>query len=94
MQIDDNLEASESGAVLCSHCSTVLGECATAPLRHAIRRESPAAAARAVMRAEPACFTERPIVLRQLFCPGCGALLDTEIVPQDESPHRTWTLRV
>ncbi|GAB7549379.1 hypothetical protein CS8_090840 [Cupriavidus sp. 8B] len=92
MRIDDNLEVSESGAVSCSHCGTALGDCADEPLKNAIRSEFPSTAAGASVRAEPARFTERPIVLRRTFCPGCLVLLETEIVPQDEMSYRTWTL--
>lgn len=93
MQIDDNLEVSASGAIVsCTHCATVVGECTDEPLGRAIRRELPATAAGAVVRAAPARFTGRPIVLRQLFCPGCATLLGTEIVPQDEPSYRTWRL--
>ena len=94
MQIDDNLKTSEEGAVYCAHCLTVLGESVADPLRHALLRERPSSSAGPGIHADPACFTDRPIVLRQIYCPGCLVLLGTEIVPADEASFRHWTLAV
>lgn len=94
MQIDDNLKISDAGAVHCAHCATHLGESTDAPLQHALRHERPSSAAGAGVRADPARFTDRPIVLRQLFCPSCLVLLATEIVPADEPSCRNWALAV
>jgi hypothetical protein len=94
MQIDDNLKLSDTGAVLCAHCGTRVGDSAGRPLQHALRRDQPSSAAGAGVRANPALFTDRPIVLRQIFCPGCLALLESEIVPGDERSYRSWQLAV
>lgn len=92
MQIDDNIQRDDDGLVRCRHCSTLLGEPGVDPLQHAIRREQPAMAAGPGVHADPARFTNRPIVLRQAFCPGCLALLSTEIVPADEPSSRKWCI--
>jgi hypothetical protein len=94
MQIDDNLRVSDTGAVLCVHCAARVGDSVEVPLQHALRRDRPSSAAGAGVRADPARFTQRPIVLRQLFCPGCLSLLESEIVPADERSYRSWVLAV
>lgn len=94
MQIDDNLELAQTGEVLCVHCAARVGDSAERPLQHALLNARPSSAAGAGVRADPARFTERPIVLRQIFCPGCLALLESEIVPGDEHSYRSWVLSV
>jgi hypothetical protein len=94
MQIDDNLELSEAGTVSCAHCGARVGDSASRPLQHALRHDRPASAAGAGVRANPALFTDRPIVLRQVFCPSCLTLLESEIVPGDERSYRSWLLSV
>jgi hypothetical protein len=94
MQIDDNLKISDAGAVLCVHCAARVGDTAERPLQYALRHDRPSSAAGAGVRADPARFTERPIVLRQIFCPGCLTLLESEIVPEDERSYRNWVLAV
>ena len=58
----------------CAACDAVLGP-ASAPWKdHAVRRETPLAAA-----GGPAWDTGHDrVLLRQFFCPSCAALLDTE----------------
>lgn len=93
MNIDDNIRISEDGrATVCEHCSEPLGTPGEAPLARALLRESPSRAAGPGIHADPKHFTDRPIVLRQTFCPKCLALLCTEIVPQDEESGRGWKL--
>jgi hypothetical protein len=94
MQIDDNLKLSDAGAVLCAHCGARVGDSAGRPLQYALRHDRPSSAAGAGVRANPALFTNRPIVLRQLFCQGCLTLLESEIVPADERSYRSWLLAV
>jgi len=91
-QLDDNLTLTDTGAVLCTHCSTPLGQAGRDPLAKAVRRERPSTAAGPGVRADPKTFTTRNIVLRQLFCPGCDTCLGTEIVPGDEPVFRHWHL--
>jgi hypothetical protein len=92
MQLDDNLTLTDSGTVICTHCSTVLGKANEEPLANAIRRDRPARTAGPGVRADPKNFTTREIVLRQFFCPGCSTVLTTEIVPSDEPSFRRWSL--
>ncbi len=92
MQLDDNLTLTHDGAVVCTHCRTLLGETAKEPLAHAVRRERPSLDAGPGVHADPKNFTARDIVLRQFFCPGCSTVLATEIVPRDEPSLRTWRL--
>lgn len=93
MNIDDNIRVSDDGrTTVCSHCDTALGTPGEAPLAHALVREQPSRAAGPGIHADPSHFTDRPIVLRQAFCPQCLALLSTEIVPQDEAGGRGWKL--
>jgi acetone carboxylase gamma subunit len=60
--------------VACRACAARLGPASGIWKDHAIRRETP------LDRVGIAAFdTGAPgVVLRQFFCPGCGALLDTE----------------
>jgi len=93
VDIDLNLTLTGSGTVNCRHCSTLVGDSATDPMAHALSNERASTAAGPGVRADPAQFTDRQILLRQRFCPGCLTLLATEIVPADEQRFRKWTLR-
>jgi len=93
LYIDDNLEQTDEGAVLCRHCGTGVGV-ATQPLRDARVRESPPREAGPSVRADARNFADREIVLRQTFCPECLTLLQAEIVPADEPSSRTRSLVV
>ena len=93
MDIDDNLRLAADGHVQCRHCTAVLGDTADAPLTHVLKRERPAIEAGPGVHADPSHYTQRVIVMRQAFCPGCYALLATEIVPQDEAEFRSWRLQ-
>jgi hypothetical protein len=88
IHIDDNLEQADDGTVTCRHCGMPVGVAAE-PFREArIRQSSPEDAGPSV-RAKPGHFTDREVVLRQVFCPGCLTLLQAEIVPADEPSSRT-----
>jgi hypothetical protein len=91
--IDENLEQTDAGAVVCRHCSTAIGVAAD-PLRDARLRETAPQAAGPSVRAEAGHFTDREVVLRQTFCPECLTLLQSEIVPADEPSSRTRSLKV
>jgi hypothetical protein len=91
MKIDDNLETTDDGRVVCSHCGAELGKSVHEPLSTALRHESASTNAGPGIKADPALFTDRPIVLRQQFCPGCLVLLSTEVTPGDEPEYRKWT---
>lgn len=91
--IDENLEQADGGVVLCRHCSTSVGVAAD-PLRDARLRETAPQTAGPSVRAAASHFTDREIVLRQTFCPGCLTLLQSEIVPADEPSARTRALKV
>lgn len=93
MKIDDNVRLRSDGNVVCSHCDHQLGTSVGNPLADAIRRERPSQDAGPGVRAPASHFTERPIGLRQVFCPGCYVLLATEIAPTDEPPYRHWALK-
>lgn len=93
MIIDQNLQVAPEGVVECRHCSAIVGTSVKEPFSKALRNERPASAAGAGIHASSAAFTDRTIVLRQRFCPGCLVLLATEIVPDDEQSYRTWSLQ-
>ena len=93
MKIDDNARLHTDGSIVCCHCDHPLGTSAGDPFANAIRRERPSQAAGPGVRAEPSHFTDRPIGLRQVFCPGCYVLLATEIAPTDEPSYRRWELQ-
>jgi hypothetical protein len=86
-QIDVNLRIDDAGTVVCRHCGAEVGTAAE-PLSGALRRESAAQKAGPGVRVDPNVYTDRPIVLRQLFCPGCLTALLTEVVPADERSYR------
>ncbi len=92
MKIDDNLEISSSGSVICSHCGAEVGSNAQDPHGKALRHERPSTEDEPGVHADPARFTDRPIVIRQFACPSCFTLLKTEIVPGDEPDFRHWKL--
>jgi hypothetical protein len=92
VKIDDNVVLEDDGTTTCAHCGTKLGQSQGNPLEHALRREQPSPAAGPGVRVDPSVFTDRPIVLRQAFCPSCLTLLSTEITPSDEPAFRTWKL--
>jgi hypothetical protein len=91
--IDDNLEQRDDGSVACRHCGTAVGAAAD-PLRDALVREQESQAAGPSVRAEPAHFTDRQVVLRLTLCPECLTQLQAEIVPADEPSFRTRNLAV
>lgn len=86
--LDDNLEQAADGTVRCRHCGTAVGVAAE-PFRDARTRESDPQEAGPSVRSEPSHFTDREVVLRQVFCPECLTLLQAEIVPADEPSSRT-----
>ncbi|MCO7218647.1 hypothetical protein [Klenkia sp. PcliD-1-E] len=88
VHIDENLVQGDDGVVSCRHCDAALGV-AQQPLRDACVRESDPRTAGPSVRAGSAHFADRPVVLRQTFCPGCLTLLQSEIVPGDEPSGRT-----
>jgi N-methylhydantoinase B len=92
MNIDLNLTIGEGGIVACRHCGATVGDSAADPMAHVLRNEQPSSTAGPGVHADPASFVDRPVVLRQTFCPGCLVLLSTEIVPADEPSYRRWTL--
>ncbi len=90
LDIDDNLEQTDTGDVTCRHCGTGVGDGSGEFLARAHWREQPSTAAgTSVVRAEPALFVDRPILLRQAFCSGCYTVLLTEIVPEGEPRFRS-----
>jgi N-methylhydantoinase B len=93
LYLDDNLEQVANGTVRCRHCGTAVGVAAE-PLRDALTRESDPREAGPSVRAEPSHFTDREVVLRQVFCPECLTLLQAEIVPADEPSLRTRSVAV
>jgi hypothetical protein len=90
-RIDINLEFDGAGSVVCRHCGARVGTTAE-PFGAALRRESAAQEVGPGVRVDPQMFTDRPIVLRQAFCPGCLTVLLTEVVPADEPTHRGWRI--
>jgi hypothetical protein len=93
MHIDDNLDLRDDGTVVCRHCSTVTGT-ARDPLGGALVRQSSPREAGPSVRADSSNFADREVLLRQVFCPRCLALLQAEIVPADEPSWRTRSLSV
>lgn len=89
--IDLNLSV-DAGQVVCRRCGEQLGDVATEPLAKALVHERPSTQAGPGIHVDPATLTDRPIVVRQTFCPQCLTLLATEIVPADEPTYRTWRL--
>lgn len=92
MKINDNIQLYPDGRFVCSHCEHELGSNREGPFANAIRRQRPSQDAGAGVRAAPEHFTDRPIGLRQVFCPNCYVLLATEIAPTDEPFYRHWKL--
>jgi hypothetical protein len=93
MDLDLNLATTDDARVVCRHCGAVVGTSTATPLDRSIHNQRPSTAAGPGVHADPARFTDRPITLRQAFCPGCLVLLHTEIVPADEPSYREWSLR-
>jgi hypothetical protein len=92
MRVDDNVELLPEGSTRCVHCRTTLGDRERGPLADAICRVRPPTTLGPGVRALPALFTDRPIVVRHKICPGCLVALATEIVPADEVEYRSWTI--
>jgi hypothetical protein len=91
--IDDNLQQDDDGTVTCRHCGTPVGVAGDLFRDARVRESSPEDAGPSV-RADPRHFTDREVVLRQVFCPACLALLQAEIVPADEPSARTRSVGV
>ncbi len=91
MKIDDNMLV-EGGIVRCAHCAAELGTVPDHAREKVLMREQPSLAAGQGVRVDPSAFTDRPVILRQAFCPQCLTLLSTEIVPGDEPGYRTWSV--
>ena len=93
MNLDLNLRVDDAtGAVVCRHCTTRIGDTTAEPMAHARRHERPSTEAGPGVHADPAAFVDRKVLLRQAFCPGCLTLLSTEIVPDGEPSYRSWSL--
>lgn len=94
--LDENLVVLGDGAVTCAHCATRLGAGAADEfLEEALWRERPSSEAPpSVVRAPPEHFVDRPVRLRQAFCPTCLTLLLTEVLPVDEPRYRMKRLDV
>lgn len=92
MRIDDNIDLADDGTTTCLHCGATLGSSPGEPTREAIVRERDSRAAGPSVHEDPKLFVDRPIVLRQRFCPGCLVVLATEIVPSDEPSFRGWSM--
>jgi len=92
MKIDLNLETDKAAAVVCRHCGARVGDSVADPMNHALRNQRPSTAAGPGVHADPSLFVDRKVLLRQAFCPGCLALLSTEIVPEGEPSYRAWSL--
>lgn len=92
MNIDLNLRTDETGTVACRHCGNIVGDSTAHPMNHALHRERPSPEAGPGVHADPSLFVDRPVLLRQAFCPGCLAVLSTEIAPDGEPSYRTWSL--
>lgn len=90
MKVNDAIQVDAAGVATCVNCGKGLGSSSGDPLGGILRTERPSTAAGPGVRADPQLFADRPIVLRQTFCPHCLALLSTEIVPADEVSHRHW----
>lgn len=91
MQIDVNLELGDDRTVRCRHCGDRVGT-ADQPFERSVRRERDSRAAGPGVHADPSNFSDREVMLRQRFCPGCLTLLSTEIVPRGEEEVRGWRL--
>lgn len=91
MIIDQNIRISSADAVKCRHCGETLGN-RKDPLARALTLELPSTAAGPGIHVDPSRFTDRKILLRQVFCPGCRTLFSTEIVPAGEGTYRGWSL--
>lgn len=70
------------GDCACAACGHVLGPAADPWKHHAIRRETPLATA----GGHGWDTGDDAVLLRQFFCPGCAALLDTETAMQGDPP--------
>ena len=92
MNVNDAIRVDDAGTATCVNCGKGLGLGSGDPLAAVLRSERPSMAAGPGVRADPRLFADRPIVLRQTFCPHCLALLSTEIVPGDEVSYRHWHL--
>lgn len=91
--IDENLAQGDDGVVTCRHCTTTVGTAAE-PLGNALVRESDPRTAGPSVREDADHFADRPITFRRVFCPECLTLLQSEIVPADEAPARTRSIRM
>lgn len=82
--IGENLEVVDDGRgsrrVQCSQCETPLAPSPTAWREGVRARYLPASVASPLMS-----ILESQYHLKQLLCPSCGALLDTELVERTES---------
>jgi hypothetical protein len=94
LRLDENLQVRD-GRVVCARCETALGAGDADFLADALWREAPATAApSSVVRQRPEHFVDRPVGLRQAFCPSCLTLLMTEVVPVDEPSFRLKRIEV
>jgi hypothetical protein len=90
MNVDLNLEL-DGPVVRCRHCGTETGDHRD-PFRSALRNERKAQDAGPGVHADSSVFSDRRVILRQRFCPGCLTALSTEIVPAGEEEARHWRL--
>jgi N-methylhydantoinase B len=93
LHIDDNLEQRADGIVSWRRCGTVT-RIAAEPLRDARVSESEPEDSGPSVRTERRHLTDRPVILRQSFCPQGLTLVRAEIVRADEPPFRARSLAV
>ena len=67
---------------VCAQCATPLGTLAENFKVHALLETLPAAVASPLI-GDPSRYVDAPVTMRRFCCPGCGRLLDVEIVAGD-----------
>jgi N-methylhydantoinase B len=71
----------------CASCGCALGDLSANYKSHALREDLPITAASPRI-GDPAVYIDNPVSFRHFYCPGCGALLDTEVACDDVAPLR------
>ena len=82
----ENLNVRRSDGTLttvCAKCDTALGPTAENYKAHCVREDRPVSASNPRV-GDPHRFIDDEVAFRMFFCPGCGALIETEIATVDD----------
>ncbi|MCL5957873.1 MAG: acetone carboxylase subunit gamma [Chloroflexi bacterium] len=85
--IDEHLELSDEGTVKCRKCGHIFCHHMENYKSHALAKEAELSDYGILCAGQPSKrYTDRDVVFRQFFCPGCATLLENEVILKELPP--------